>query len=76
VGFTILGSACLSVFINIKGRSALFQGEATIVSAKPLTIPEAPSVDDENSVSASIFGLLICPFLLGILDESSPLLYQ
>jgi MFS transporter, NNP family, nitrate/nitrite transporter len=50
MGFTILGAACLSPFIYIKGRSSLFGGQDTIVGVKTLTVPEPePDVEDNES---------------------------
>ena len=55
MGFSILGSSLLSVFINIKGHSALLWGKDTIPAASAKSAPGAPAVlavpepDEETS---------------------------
>ncbi len=46
MGATIMGSALLSLFINIKGHRGLFWGEDTIV-AKQKAVLVVPEKDDE-----------------------------
>jgi hypothetical protein len=46
MGATIMGSAALSVFINIKGHRGLFWGQDTIVE-KEKNVLVVPEKDDE-----------------------------
>jgi hypothetical protein len=47
MGATIMGSAALSVFINIKGHRGLFWGEDTIVGKEKKAVLVIPEQDDE-----------------------------
>jgi MFS transporter, NNP family, nitrate/nitrite transporter len=48
MGFTVLGSACLSAFVKIKGRAALFWGEDSPELKKgTLTVPEPEAEIEE-----------------------------
>ena len=54
MGVSILGTAALSVLVNIKGHSAMLWGKDTIPSkpAATLTVPEKDGTSEEEEVNA------------------------